>query len=230
MSRAPVISPMRFSDHEEALIELYTALGLQPQFRNGNFVTFGGLAGDIAFHPLSSSSHEAPAMSLGITVPDVPSAVEALEAAGHRATWWDEAFGQLGQAQSPMGLVSVEGPDPEHYGLDDVSAGDGPTASVGLIVHAADLQDASHFLGVLGFVPSDPRGGTFSAPGAGIIEVRTNAPGGAGAALRIEVTQPLEALADSLRDLDGARSVRIESPQVLCIEDPDGFIITVVRA
>ena len=250
MSIDYTLCPYRFTPDPPAMIAFLEALGLQSVTRaeSGTFAVLAGRSGRVAVHEahLQSDGSRPVETSLNFEAEDAQQAADALRAQGLEATVWDEAFGKLAGALSPLGYaVWVDEVMQDLYGGYRMEEPDG-ASSIGVVaVHGSpDLDADTEFFAHFGYrsADGDSTYRSLRAPG-GVIwmnalsgEPTLTKPGdffgpSALVELAFETTEPLPALVERLLRAGYADAELVEEKgRHVTVTDPDGQYVEVYPA
>lgn len=238
-----VVAPMRFTHRSRTMIDFFTVVGLRPAItRDGRWAELAGRSGKVAVHALADATQVSDTTtSLCFQVEDVADTVGHLTAQGFEARWWDEAYGRQGSVTGPYGPFTLTAAMRDTYGYEAHEPDVPSVVDVVGIIYAPDLDVATEFFAHLGFQPGvgeAPGWRPLRAPaGAGILgahsasEPRLDGSGWTATGISFETLEPLEALADRLRDAGHPVTDRIDdvvAPR-LDVTDPDGVMVEIHR-
>jgi hypothetical protein len=247
MSIDYTLCPYRFTPDPPAMVAFLEALGLQPVTRaeSGDFAVLAGRSGRVAVHGahVQSDGSRTVETSLNFEALDASQAADALRAQGLETTVWDEAFGKLAGALSPLGYaVWVNEVMHDLYGGYRTAEPDG-ASSIGVVaVHGSpDLDADTAFFARFGYHPADGDSTyrSLRAPG-GVIwmnaltgkPARTK-PGDffgptALVELAFETTEPLPGLVERLLAAGYADAELVEQKgRHVTVTDPDGEYVEI---
>jgi hypothetical protein len=220
MSNQVVLRPLRFTADVPAMRRFLETLGLtsRVESEHGGWVDMVAGRGMVALHDSASSATGAKSGETGLSfeADDIEELKERLQAAGYEdATVWDEAYGRVLSVTAPGdAVIWVDQRSDDLYGYKLHDAKPDERWSVTPTLQVSDRGAWQHFLGTLGGVSAQLV--LFGPPAAELV-----------VQLGFSTT---ESVAEVEQRLAQAGYVPTMTGSGLIVEDPDGELVTVMRA
>lgn len=243
-SQKIVVRPVRFTDHVKAMQRFLELLGLRPRVEStaGGWVDMVCGAGMVALHDAASSESGAPSgqTTLSFEADDIDAlAARLVEAAVPDVAVYDESYGRVLTCTDPLGdPLAVDERADDLYGYVVHPMAPSSSLRVSPVRFTDPSGDYGRFLSALGLTvrgAADEWYATYAAAGGdhGLVGLHRTADdageipgvvaGRTAVKLNFESPEPVDDLADRLRDEGYDAEVRHESfGSFVIVVDPDG--------